>query len=325
MTTDNVKISPAAVGSLLRRNYGLRLEGEPQVLEGGEDNLNLRVPTEREDFVLRRYDACGKARAARELEFVNELVRRQYPTPRPVPRLGGGWVASWRGRPAALFRFVPGAVPPAYDEPLATALGALLGRLHTISRSLSVKMRRENDLHELERALGRSYPEQLGSVYSWKQTVADFLRRHGGDLKGDLGRLAWGIIHHDLHRFNVLAGKGSCGYTVLDFGEACTAPFFMDIVRTFHYLASEAADYRLPETLKTALLSGYETHSKLSSSDKEKIPVFFDMINLADASRFLAEPQEGVEDISECRSFQIYLANRSGTASRANRSRNFRF
>ncbi len=310
-------VSHTDVARLLRHGYGLRLRGELAPLEGGEDNLNLRVDTDQGSFVLRRYDICNTTRATHELALVNKLADQDFPTPKPVQRRKGGWVYIWRKRPVALFPFITGVVPRVYDVPLAEALGSLLAKLHKITEHYKTHLGCENDIAELGRALKRRHVVRLVSMDSWKRTVRNFLERNKATLNRSWRSLPRGVVHHDLHRMNLLVNDNGTPLAVLDFGEACVAPYLVDIVRVWHYFASESEGRRLATPLREALLKGYQRHRQLSVDEHDSLPLYFDLVNLADASRFLASPPDEVTSAEECRSLQIYRANRSDSSERA--------
>jgi len=309
-------VSYPDVARLLRHGYGLRLCGEPTLLKGGEDNLNLLVDTDQGTFVLRRYDACNTTRATHELALVNELADEDFPTPKPVQRPRGGWLYIWRKRPVALFPFITGFVPKEYDVPLAEALGSLLAKLHKITEHYKTHLRFENDIAELGRALKRRHLVRLVSMDHWKRTVRNFLERNKATLNRSWRSLPRGVVHHDLHRMNLLVNDNGTPLAVLDFGEACVAPYIVDIVRVWHYIASETEGRRLATPLRDALLKGYQRHRRLSVDELSFLPLYFDLVNLADASRFLASPPDEVTSAEECRSLQIYQANRSNSSER---------
>jgi homoserine kinase type II len=307
-----VSVSPPVpqVASLLWRGWKLTLRGEPVILAGGEDNLNLHVVTDRGDFVLRRYDLCMHWRTGHELALVSSLASRGFPTPEPIARRQGGRLGTWHGRPVAVFAYIAGEVPKSYDSDLAVRIGSLLGRLHVLAAGLRVPLRSESDPAELRRALTRSYCG-LKSVGDWRQTVRVFLAREGNWLSRSWRALPRGVVHHDLHRLNLLVNRQTKSCTLLDCGEARIAPLIVDIARVFHYIAAESPGRRLPGALREALLQGYGQERRLSDDETEALARYFALVSLADAARFLKAPPDGIASTEDCRSLAVYRANQS--------------
>jgi Ser/Thr protein kinase RdoA (MazF antagonist) len=299
------------VAELLRSGYGLELHGAPSLLEGGEDNLNVKVVTDRGTFVLRRYDLWLHGRARTELQFVDALADAGFPTPAPVRRTSRALLGTWEGRPIALFPFVPGRTQRTYDVRLAATIGSLLGKLHVLTGQLDLKLRRENHVAELGRVLEGRPRRKLAATGRWLKTVATFLEQQGATLRRAWRELPKGALHHDLHRKNLLIDGRTSAVTVLDFGEACWAPYAIDLARSFHSIAAEAPGRRLPASLRDALLEAYQKQRRLSAAELDSLPVIFDLMNLIDAARFLSSPPPEIKSTEECHSLSTYHANRS--------------
>ena len=304
-------VEPITVAALLRRRYGLDLVKCPRRLGGGLDNLNLRVATNRGEFVLRRYDVCGRGRAMQELRLVRALAKKGYPTPDAVPTTKGTSLSSLYGRPAALFPFVAGTVPPRYDPLLAEQMGRLLAQLHSITSTLRIALRGTSELRDLDKVVEFRNRVRLSDFRRVRAEGSRFLRQHRVRLRTAQGTLPGGAIHHDFHRFNLLRNRAGGAPAVVDFGEACVSPFVFDIARTYFYFASEARGHQLSESLQHAFMRGYESSRRLSREEVDLLPLAFDFVSLGDAARFLTAPGCAVDSIEQCRSWMIYRANRS--------------
>ncbi|THV41686.1 homoserine kinase [Glycomyces buryatensis] len=287
--------------------FGLRPAGDPKPLEGGEDNGNFRVATDRGEVVVREYRVSGIDKVRAELRLVSFLTERGYPTPAPY-RTGTGELVVEAERPIAVFPWVPGDVPTQMTEPLSEQVGELLARMHLATADWNDEGLPVIDRLGLLRQGLDSRPE-LEGVDEWHARMRTFLDASGEDLKR-LGTLPSGPLHHDLHRQNLLVANGKIT-AVLDFDELNRGPLIIDLARVFHYLAVDRDDRRLSRGLAEAVVAGYERTRPLSEAERELLPVAFDLVGLVDAAAFImwAAPAIGLSHVDECNSWIAYLRN----------------
>jgi homoserine kinase type II len=287
--------------------FGLHPLDEGHELKGGKDNVNVAVNTEAGVIVARRYELTSREFVAAELALVERLAECGYPTPPPLCTVDGERFVN-AGKPVALFRFVPGETPEVTDTALAAAFGHLLRWLHILARDWDNSRLEEIDrLALLHQSTQRRLP--LSGEAEFREEVHDFLQRQGRYLESILPSLPTGAIHHDLHRLNVIVRSGHVA-AVLDFDELNRGPLAADPLRTFHYVAQEDPEWRLPEPLAAATLDAYARRRPFSPLEREALPVLFDMLNLLDAVDFLQDPPDAVTNVAESPSLQVYWANR---------------
>ncbi|TQL77900.1 homoserine kinase [Stackebrandtia endophytica] len=287
--------------------FGSTPIGEPEVLAGGEDNLNLRTETDRGDVVVRRYLLSPAMRVGAELELVDYLARRGYPTPGPLSTVDGGFLVD-DGAPVAVFPFVTGDVPAELTADLAAQTGELLARMHVLTAGWT-----DARIPEFDRVAALRHsaaePPELAGTDTWTACVTDFLdRRH--DALSDLSDLPTGPLHHDLHRQNLLVRDGEI-VAVLDFDELNRGPLLIDLARTLFYLAVERPDRRLPVEAANAIVAGYQRARMLTPAERDLLPACFELVALADAAIFLRDnaDEDWLSEVDECHSWQVYLAN----------------
>jgi homoserine kinase type II len=289
-------------------SFGLCPLDEGHELKGGKDNINIAINTEAGVMVVRRYELTPPEFVASELDLVECLAERGYPTPPPLRTVDGGRFVN-AGKPVALFRFIPGETPKVTDAALAATFGHLLGWLHILARDWDKSRLKEIDrLGLLHQSTQRRLP--LTGEAGFREEVYDFLRRHCRYLESILPHLPTGAIHHDLHRLNVIVRSERVA-AVLDFDELNRGPLAVDPLRTFHYIAQEDPEWRLPEPLAAATLNAYARMRPFSRLEREALPVLFDMLNLLDAVDFLQDPPDDVTNVAEAPSLQVYWANRN--------------
>ena len=289
------------------KHFGLRPLDQGHGLEGGEDNVIIAVATDHGTVVVRRYELTPPELVDAELELVDFLAAEGYPTPPPLHTVTGARMMDVE-RPIAVFPFVEGATPDGTDADLAAELGDLLGRLHVLTSDWDDRRLRRIDRIRLLRD-GAEREWRLTGGADFKQELLEFLQTRATYLEATLPRLPAGTLHHDLHHLNVLVRDGHV-VAVLDFDEVNHGPLAIDPLRTFHYVASEDAEWRLPEAISVGTLAAYTSRRTLSALELEALPALFDMLNLVDAVDFLEDPPGDVTDVAQCRSLQVYRANR---------------
>lgn len=287
--------------------YGLRPTGEPKPLDGGEDNGNFRIATDQGEVVLREYRMSGIEKIRAELRLVAFLGENGFPTPAPF-RTASGELVVEAERPSAVFPWVPGEVPTEMTAALAGQVGELLARMHLLTADWTDERIPVIDRLGLLRQGLAARPE-LDGVDDWHDRVRDFLEDRSEELER-LHELPSGPLHHDLHRQNLLVADGEVT-AVLDFDELNRGPLVIDLARVFHYLAVDHPDRRLPRDLADAAVAGYERTRTLSDTERELLPVAFDLAGMVDAAAFImwAAPAIGLTHVDECTSWIAYLRN----------------
>lgn len=287
--------------------YGLRPTGEPKPLDGGEDNGNFRIATDQGEVVLREYRMSGIEKIRAELRLVAFLGENGFPTPAPF-RTASGELVVEAERPSAVFPWVPGEVSTEMTAALAGQVGELLARMHLLTADWTDERIPVIDRLGLLRQGLAARPE-LDGVDDWHDRVRDFLEHRSEELER-LHELPSGPLHHDLHRQNLLVADGEVT-AVLDFDELNRGPLVIDLARVFHYLAVDHPDRRLPRDLADAAVAGYERTRALSDTERELLPVAFDLAGMVDAAAFImwAAPAIGLTHVNECTSWIAYLRN----------------
>lgn len=287
--------------------YGLRPTGEPKPLDGGEDNGNFRIATDQGEVVLREYRMSGIEKIRAELRLVAFLGENGFPTPAPF-RTASGELVVEAERPSAVFPWVPGEVPTEMTAALAGQVGELLARMHLLTADWTDERIPVIDRLGLLRQGLAARPE-LDGVDDWHDRVRDFLEHRSEELER-LHELPSGPLHHDLHRQNLLVADGEVT-AMLDFDELNRGPLVIDLARVFHYFAVDHPDRRLPRDLADAAVAGYERTRALSDTERELLPVAFDLAGMVDAAAFImwAAPAIGLTHVDECTSWIAYLRN----------------
>lgn len=255
----------ARIGAL----YGLEVRGTRGLLAGSvNSNYALELAGAPGRVFLRIYEEQGAAAARREAVLLDGLARAGVPTPRPLARKDGGFVAEHAGKPVALFPWIAGeALCQARVTPeAARAVGAALARVHLASPGLTASPSRFDAAHLRHRVDGlrdrdRALPRALREVVAQLARGIDELDR------AEAPPGASGVVHGDLFRDNVLFDGGRL-VALLDFESASHGRFAFDLAVTMlAWCYGDAFEPRLAR----AMTDGYASVRPLDAADRASL------------------------------------------------------
>lgn len=223
----------------LAAHYGVALRSARGVLAGSVNTNHELVGLDGRRWFLRLYEEQGVEGARRECALVRRLATAGLPTPAPSPSLdGGGPVATWNGKAAALYPFVEGEhLCQARVQPEHTAaVGAALARIHSLGERFSPAERSE--LTAPSRFSGQALLARLVAVLDGPappEVHADaatiLTRLEALSAKPDTAP-ELPVVHGDLFRDNVLFDASGAIVALLDFESASRGTASFDVAVT---------------------------------------------------------------------------------------------
>lgn len=233
-------------------------------VEGGVENTNYRVSTDRGEFVLTLFEWMDEAAACRSLTLTAALADAGLPVARPWRQLDG-WLAQLEGKPAALSSWLDGVHPELPTEAQCAAIGSFLARLHQSTPPVGAVLWTAND--------PRGSQWRVRTIARLQEVLDDETRDlvdAASALPLDRADLPAGTIHADLFRDNALyVGDELSG--VVDFHYACAGNFIDDIAVTALDWCWSAASVD-PVRLR-ALCGGYAAVRAPTADELEQFPV----------------------------------------------------
>ncbi len=284
------------------------LDGGGAFLEGGVDNLNLRLDDSsgRPRFVARHYLISSAAKVEAELNLVSMLEGQGFPTPRPV-RTADDTLFLDRGEEPviAVFPFISGEVTAGWDLERKRRGAAAIARMHCICRDQGYRIGRGKPRLETLRAGPPTVAaDKVPGHEILTAAVSDFLAELEPQREA-FEALLVGPVHHDLNEGNVVWNGEEMG-ALIDFDECHDAPLIMDLAAAFHYLGLQNFELDAPSI--AAVLEGYEGIRRLSGEEWHFLPLAWDLLNLTSAVEFVVENRDWLGDARECHSLtKIYL------------------
>jgi homoserine kinase type II len=268
---------PQADAGALAHKLGLGEVRELRGIQGGIENTNYFLTTERGDYVLTVFERLTFEQLPFYLHLMKHLARRGIPVPEPQATPGsatatdadGEILHTVCGKPAAVVDKLRGKSELAPGAVHCAAVGDMLARMHLA---------------------GRDFPRQqpnLRGLAWWNETVPVVLpfvgEAQAALLKSELafqnhiaGRSAYaalprGPIHADLFRDNVMFEEGRLT-GLFDFYFAGVDSWLFDIAVCLNDWCVDPATGAHDEERARAFLRAYEAVRPLARAERELLP-----------------------------------------------------
>lgn len=224
------------------------------------------------DLTLRLYPACHQDRAAidTELDWLEALAASGLHVPVPQRRADGTRLHRHPdGRSAVLLTWLAGRQ---HDRGLTPARLESVGRLTGAMHRVAAAQHAAGRVHTQREAAPLGLPawaagtrtgmDRLGATH--RAVLRDSAARLHALIEAfGRGHECWGLVHGDLHPWNLLFVRGAAG--AIDFTDCGMGHHAMDLAATLQYLRYPLAgnhDHRRQYTrLRDALLRGYAAES----------------------------------------------------------------
>ena len=235
-------------------------------IPAGSVNSNFAIELADARFFLRVYEEQDADGARAEAKLLAYLASRGVPTAAPIARRDGSLLSKARGKPAALFAWMPGAMRCQAGVSVGDAeqVGAALGRVHVAGADAErgAGRFREADLFgRLDRIAASAAPALAAEAAPLREA----LRTWSSQRDGTLPR---GLVHGDLFRDNVLWGEDGRISALLDFESASDGVLAYDLMVTvLAWCVGDTLDTRLFR----ALVAGYESVRPLRAIEKDAL------------------------------------------------------
>ncbi|MSO64883.1 MAG: hypothetical protein EXQ85_03615 [Alphaproteobacteria bacterium] len=263
-----------ALGAVIAEGYDLPRPIHCELLARGMNDVYvLRCGPER--LAVRLWNARGRTESEviYELDYLNFLKAEGLPVSTALRAPDGRYHLSVEApegrRYVALFRFAEGTEMGAAPTPeQATALGALIGRLHVVSPRFA-----GGDKHRLDHAasIRRKFPALARRVAHRPDDLALY-RRVAEALPAALDRVGdaapMSPTHGDTHAFNVLVQDGRL--TLMDF-ETCGYGHMSHELASFCWSATK--NNFAPEIARN-FLEAYDRVRPRAQAERDLFPLF---------------------------------------------------
>jgi len=195
-------------------------------IEGGIENTNYFVTTERGEYVLTLFERLTAQQLPFYLHLMRHLATGGIPVPEPQADSEGHLLHSVAGKPAALATRLRGSNQLAPQLGHCAALGDMLARMHLAGRSYEHQQPHLRGLAWWNETAPLVLPHLDGAQTALLQT--ELARHNQLAASSSYAALPRGAIHADLFRDNVMF-EGDTLTGVFDFYFAGVDHFVFDI------------------------------------------------------------------------------------------------
>ena len=257
-------------------------------IKDGIENTNYFVQTSKGEFVFTLFETLDAKVLSLYIRLLETLSQNHFPCPKPCSNPQGEIIGEYQGRPFIFATRLQGKptqqVQPHHIRAIATALA----QLHTTRFSFSATQQAQ-----LQNRRGKTWRKEVA------QKILPALDHQQAELletelqlysQLDTSALPYGIIHADLFKDNALFEKETLS-GVIDFYDACYAPYMYDIAITLNAWCSNKEGI-LDKTQEKKFLEAYQSVRPLSSAEQTALPI---MLRMA-ATRFWLSRLEALQD-----------------------------
>lgn len=242
------------------------LRGIPE----GVENTNYQITTDKGQFILTLFEKrVNPEELPFYISFMEHLRRQGIPCPAVHETKEGRHVVDIKGKPAILTTFLEGNWPQEITASHCGAIGDLLAKMHTATKSFSIKRRNVLALpawRSLICACQVSADSLETGLFDFLVRELDFLEEHWPQ------QLPAGVIHADLFPDNVFF-RGESISGVIDFYFACSEKLVYDLMLTLNPWCFDR-DGRLDTQRSAALLTRYHGIRPLTKAELKSLPFF---------------------------------------------------
>jgi homoserine kinase type II len=261
-------VSPQAAQTLLD-DLALGTLSRLQGIQGGIENTNYFVDSDRGSFVLTLFERLSHAQLPFYLELMRHLAQKGIAVPAPHANASGAILHTVAGKPAALVDKLAGSSQLAPQAVHCAAMGQALAQLHVAGADFALQQPNLRGLPWIAQTLPVVLPyvnaeqaELLRSELAAQQALA------AGAAYGSLPR---GAIHADLFRDNAMfVGEQISG--IFDFYFAGTDAWIFDLAVCLNDWCIHLPSGQDDALRVAAFVQAYETVRPLTAAERELLP-----------------------------------------------------
>lgn len=236
------------------------------ILSAGYANENYKLVTDKGSTLCRVVKQKTKQQLMQELQLLNFLKSKDFPTAYPIPQSNAGYINEDEGRLVVLYDFLPGTEPK-LNEQTSRSIGDAVGMLNGLYIENVLQRPNEISLDKCDRliSLFTNANNSLAPILSYFEEETKQLKEPLATI------LPKGLVHGDVFTDNtVFCGNELSG--IIDFEEACIDQLLFDVGITINGFCYP--ENKLNETLLNTLLKAYHNRRPLEPVEWELLPWF---------------------------------------------------
>lgn len=234
-------------------------------ISAGIENTNYLLNTAQGDFVLTLYEHFNADELRPYLNLLVQLGQHENYYPSPLPDSQQSYLQTLAGKPAAVFRCLPGKSVLQATFNQCQLIASALARFHLSNPSLGFSKKNPRNIEWIQETV-----LQVSTHLSVQDAVLldDELKYQ---LKCTTQHLTQGVIHADLFKDNVLfVGDSLTG--MLDFYAACYDCYLLDIAITLNdWCVDEYGVFERKQ--QDVFMQAYKQVRNISKQEEEWLPL----------------------------------------------------
>ncbi len=242
---------------------------------GINDTYLLSSKKEKYIFRVYSYNWHSKLEIEEELRFLNLLKDKAVSVSFPILDKNKEYIQTFTApegtRYGVLFSFAKGEKRPVIAPTLHFKIGAMMGRLHTVSKNLELRRIVYNEYHLINLPYQRiqSFLPDEAIEATWLTTIKTRLIKEFA--KFDHTQLRKGVIHLDIWQDNLVIDQAE-NISLFDFDFCGNGWLCIDLAYYQLQLYLIEKDKKIRTQKWNSFLTGYESVVEISSEEKRILP-----------------------------------------------------
>ena len=261
-------VSPSAAQSLLD-DLVLGTLSRLQGIQGGIENTNYFVDSDRGSFVLTLFERLSHAQLPFYLELMRHLAQKGIAVPAPHANAAGQILHTVAGKPAALVDKLQGSSQLAPQAVHCAAMGQALAQLHLAGADFALQQPNLRGLDWIAQTVPVVLPHMApAQAQLLQEELAAQQALAAGSAYASLPR---GAVHADLFRDNAMfVGEQLSG--IFDFYFAGTDTFVFDLAVCLNDWCIDLPSGQDDAARVQAFVQAYETVRPLTAAELDLLP-----------------------------------------------------
>ncbi len=238
-------------------------------IQGGIENTNYFVSSEKGDFVLTVFERLSFAQLPFYLELMRHLARKGLPVPEPKANAAGQILHSLEGKPAAVVDKLAGQSQLQPEAAHCAALGQALAQMHLAGADFALAQPNLRDLGWIAETVPVVLPHLSAEQAALIQD--ELAQQQALAASPAYATLPRGPIHADLFRDNAMfEGERLSG--IFDFYFAGCDAWLFDLAVCLNDWAIDWVTGQADAVRADALLAAYTAVRPLSAEEQQLLP-----------------------------------------------------
>ncbi|MEL7425092.1 MAG: homoserine kinase [Bacteroidota bacterium] len=256
-------ICTAADLQRIAKKYALGQVVSSSILEGGSQNTNYLLQTDKGKFVLSIAEQRRRKEVRKLVRLLRHLRKHDFISSKVVASTSGKYVTKYASKPIIVKKFIKGEIIEDFPPLLMERLGATLARLHKVPSPAYLP----ENLN-----FGMEYFSQVASYaagsdfHHWLQEQTAYFQPF---LSPDLPKA---IVHGDVFDNNVIVKPRKGRVVIMDFEEAAHYYRAFDIGMTIIGVCLEGQKVNVGKARQ--LVAGYQSELELTAAERSSLQAF---------------------------------------------------